>query len=424
MIDARLIGNELGVATIVQGSVRTAGKRLRISAQLIRTDNGFLLWSENFDRELEDVFALQDELSLRIADNVRENFGHISINQNLVEATTQNVDAYHLYLKARFNQLKWDQAGLQNGIQFYKQSIELDKNFALAYFGLGFCYAIYGLWAGIPQYLQKADGYLKKGYVLDSKSPMSQYAMGVTHVWGFWEFQEGVRYHHAAIALNPSFTEAEEGLSEVCVALGLLDKATEHIQNALLFNPLSVNHRFSKAHVMFIRGKYEEALELNEFALQLDPTFTHSIALKQMCLIVLKQKDALEKYIKENPTSEAPEGCNLLYTLMNEPNSIAYTSSAIESILSSNFGVTLFPWKLILLTHLKRFDEAMDVLEEGVKNRLGQYLFFQSTPLLYSLHKLPRFKALQTKVFGAFNVIPISTKKKNPHFEKRTYDTR
>ncbi|MCB0669824.1 MAG: AraC family transcriptional regulator, partial [Saprospiraceae bacterium] len=105
-IDVRTIGNQLGVTMVLEGSVRKAKNRVRITAQLVSTSDGSHFWSRNFDRDLEDIFSLQDEVSLLIADQIRENFGHFEIQDHLVEAPTKNMEAYQLYLKGRYHQLK------------------------------------------------------------------------------------------------------------------------------------------------------------------------------------------------------------------------------------------------------------------------------------------------------------------------------
>jgi adenylate cyclase len=98
----------------LEGSVRKAKNRVRITAQLISTNDGTHFWSKNFDRDLEDIFALQDEISLLIADQIRENFGHLHIQEHLIEAPTQNMEAYNLYLKGRYQHLMWDGQGIAN----------------------------------------------------------------------------------------------------------------------------------------------------------------------------------------------------------------------------------------------------------------------------------------------------------------------
>ena len=134
-VDVRTIGAQLGVSTILEGSVRKASNRIRITAQLVRADDGTHLWSKNFDRELEDIFALQDEISLLIADQIRENFGHFEIQDHLIHAPTQNIEAYNLYLKGRYYHLKWNAKDLIQGVEYYKQSISKDPDFHFALFG-------------------------------------------------------------------------------------------------------------------------------------------------------------------------------------------------------------------------------------------------------------------------------------------------
>lgn len=123
-------GINLGVSTVLEGSIRKFKNRVRISAQLIRTDDGFHIWSEKYDRELDDIFRLQDEISLAIAERIRENFGRFEIRDQLIEAPTDNIEAYKLYLKARYNHLKWDAEGITNGIVYYEQCIALDPDFS------------------------------------------------------------------------------------------------------------------------------------------------------------------------------------------------------------------------------------------------------------------------------------------------------
>ena len=140
-IDVRTIGNQLGVSTVLEGSVRKVNNRVRITAQLINANDGTHFWSKNFDRDLKDIFALQDEISLLIADQIRENFGHLEIQEHLIEPPTQNMEAYNLYLKGRYQHLMWDGQGIANAVELYEQCVTIDPTFALPYFGLAYSYA-------------------------------------------------------------------------------------------------------------------------------------------------------------------------------------------------------------------------------------------------------------------------------------------
>ena len=258
---------------MLEGSIRKAGNRVRITAQLIRTDNGYHMWSENYDRELTGIFELQDEISLLIADKIRENFGHINIQDHLIVAPTQNVEAYNLYLKARFNHLKWDGDGIRNGIHFYEKSIEEDSEFALPYFGLGYCYAMYGSWGALPEMLQLSQQYIDQGFALDKNSAMGYFAQATLCFWGHWDFVGGVRNFHKAIEINPAHTEAEEGLAELYTATGHFKKAEEHVQSVLNISPLSTNHLFTMANIHFLQQNFAVALEWLNKSLELDPLF-------------------------------------------------------------------------------------------------------------------------------------------------------
>lgn len=125
------------------------------SPQLICTDNGFHIWSENFDRKLDDIFALQDEISLLVADRIRENLGHIQINDSLIKPPTSNIQAYELFLKGRFFLVTWNLPDIEKAITFFKQSIQLDPKFDQPYFGVSYCYSLLGSW----KYLSKEDAF-------------------------------------------------------------------------------------------------------------------------------------------------------------------------------------------------------------------------------------------------------------------------
>ena len=149
-IDVRKVGKQLNVATILEGSVRKAMNRVRITAQLIDTNDGTHYWSKNFDRELDDIFKLQDEISLLIANEVRNNFGHFDIQEHLVTKATSNIEAYELFLKGRYYQLQWTPDALREAINYYNKAIEKDKYYAKAYYANLQCYGLLAAWGYMP----------------------------------------------------------------------------------------------------------------------------------------------------------------------------------------------------------------------------------------------------------------------------------
>lgn len=398
-IDVRAIGDQLGVSTVLEGSVRKVKNKVRITAQLISTDDGTHFWSKNFDRDLEDIFAIQDEISLNIADQIRENFGHLSIQEHLIEAPTQNMEAYNLYLKGRYYHLMWDGQGIANAIELYEQCIAIDPSFVLPYFGLAYCYAMAGSWGNNKGLLQMSEKNLSKGFNLDKQSYVGYFSKATLSFWGQWDFNKGHTFFQKSLELNPSYTEAEEGLCELYTAVGYFEKAYWHTDNILKINPLSPNHYFTKANIHYLNEDYTKALDCIETSLSINPEFTHSIALKQLCLILTKDYEKLNDFLGQNPLAERPEECRVLYKLVNPEEKIDIDISRVSLMIKGDSGGTLFPWQLFLLVHLDKHEMALDFLEENIRMRTGQIINFMNIPLLKPLHRHQRFQDLLQTAF-------------------------
>ncbi|WP_245658035.1 helix-turn-helix domain-containing protein [Roseivirga echinicomitans] len=409
-IDVRTIGDQLGVSTVLEGSVRKVNNKVRITAQLINTNDGTHFWSKNFDREMEDIFALQDEISLRIADQIRENFGHINIQEHLIEAPTKNIEAYDLYLKGRYQHLMWDGQGMVNSIALYEQCVTTDPSFALPYFGLVYSYAMYGSWTNNKGLLQLSEENLSKGFKLDKQSYTGYFGKATLLFWGQWDFINGHNFFQKAIELNPSYTEAEEGLCELYTAIGYFEKALWHADNILKINPLSPNHYFTKANIYYLKEDYTKALECIETSLSINPSFTHPIALKQLCLILTKDYEKLNDFLDKTPLAERPEECRVLYKLVNPEDKIHVDISRVTSMIKKEIGEALFPWQLFLTVHLGKHEMALDFLEENIKMRTGQIINFMNIPLLKPLHRYKRFQDLVQAVFRE-ELLPSNSEK-------------
>ncbi len=399
-IDVRTIGDLLGVSTVLEGSIRKVKNRVRITAQLISTNDGTHFWSKNFDRDLEDIFALQDEISLNIADQIRENFGHLHIREHLIEAPTQNMEAYNLYLKGRYHHLMWDGQGIANAIELYEQCVAIDPSFALPYFGLAYCYAMAGSWGNNKGLLQMSEEDLSKGFNLDKQSYVGYFSKATLSFWGQWDFIKGHKFFQKSIELNPSYTEAEEGLCELYTAVGYFEKAHRHTDNILKINPLSPNHYFTKANIYYLNEDYTKALECIETSLSINPDFTHSIALKQLCLILSKDYEKLNDFLGQTPLAERPEECRVLYKLVNPEEKIDVDISRVSLMIKEDSGGTLFPWQLFLLVYLDKHEMALDFLEENIRMRTGQIINFMNIPFLKPLRRHKRFQDLVQAAFG------------------------
>ena len=401
--DVRVIGNELGVSAALEGSIRKSGNRIRVSTQLIRTGNGFQVWSESFDRNLTDIFELQDEISLLIADKIRENFGHLEISEHLITSQTNNIEAYSLYLKGRFFQLQWNFDDFDKAIKAYKLSIDLDPTFYQPYYGLVQCYGLMASWGAIDKEegLRQAGHYLSEGLKVNNHTSEAYFALATRSLWIGWKPYEALNYLKQALFINPNNSEALESAAECNIALGAFEEATTFIEKALEVNPLSANHHFTLGNIYYLQEDYPKALECFEKSLKIDSTWELSLQVMANCYILMGNRVALDELIKNYP--ELTEGVLFihLYDAVNHNKPIDLEAlPALKNVY--------FPWSLWTLIYAGKKTEALEHLSSSIKKKLGQYLNFQHEPFNNPLKQEQEYQLLQQSVFDK----PISENNK------------
>lgn len=409
-LDARHIGNELGVETLLEGSVRIIKERVRITAQLIRTDNGFHMWSENFDRELTDIFELQDEISLLIADKIRENFGHFELQEHLVASATNNIEAYKLFLKGRSFQLNWRLEDINTAITYYEQSVVIDPLFADAYVGIGWCYGILASWQYInhKEGIAKAAFYLDKGVELNPTSHVGYFGKATISFWGNWLYNEGLSYLEKCLNINPKYTEALEAKSEILTALGKFTLAKTTIDSALEINPLSPNHHYTKGNIYYLQGDFDNAIISLDVSLKIDPTFVLAMELKTACYIHQNNYSSFIRYIEINKHLERPNLCKKLFDLVNRSNH--FENQNIGSAIDvKNENSTHLPWNFYILIHEDK-NSALNTLKHHTELKTGQFINFSNDPFLAPLRQLPNYKDLVSELFSS-TVLPSNIEK-------------
>lgn len=393
--DIRIIGNELGVSTALEGSIRKSGNLIRISTQLIRTDNGFHVWSDSFDRNLTDIFELQDEISLLIADKIRENFGHLEINDHLVTSQTNNIEAYTFFLKGRYFQLQWNFDDFIKATQAYEKSISLDPEFYQPYFGLVQCYSLMAAWNSTMDRalaLKKANYYLTEGLKINDQTSEAYFALATKSLWVEWKPYEALSHLKNALAINPNDSESLEAAAEAHIALGQFDDASNYIKKALEVNPLSANHHFTIGNIHYLQEDYPKALEYFERSLEIDPKWDFSLQVSACCHVFMGNKDALDYLLEDHKDLKDSFLFTHLYAAINE-------GKPINTDVLTEITDTYFSWKLWILTYANKTEEALQHLLSCIKNKEGQYLNFQREPLNNPLRSLEKYKSITLSVF-------------------------
>ncbi len=274
--DVATVGTKLKVATVLEGSVRRAGNRLRITAQLVNVADGYHLWSERYDREIDDVFAIQDEIATTIANRLRVKLVAGS-EQRLVKPATKNVEAYQLYLKGRHLWNRRNKAGLEQAVEYFVQAIEEDPQFALAYSGLADAYLLLGSYGHVSQSEShaRAKAAAEQALALDETLAEAHTSRGqVLRSERDWQGEE--EEYQRAIELNPNYATAHQWYATLLCAQGRMDEALREIRRAEELDPLSHAISVTVGMVLLFARDYDGAIEQLHKTLELEPNF-HSV---------------------------------------------------------------------------------------------------------------------------------------------------
>jgi serine/threonine protein kinase/Flp pilus assembly protein TadD len=296
--DIGAIGRKLKVATVLEGSVRKAGNKLRVTAQLINVADGYQLWSERYDRQLEDVFAIQDEIAENIVKALRVVLSEDE-KRAIERAPTENVEAYEYYLRGRQYFHQWTRTGIQFARRMYERAIELDPKFATAYAGIADCCAfLYMYWDGSKANLDGADAASQKALELDAELAEARASRGFALSLNR-RYDEARVEFEAALKLNPKLYEAHYLYARACVQEGKFEDAARHFEEAATTRPEDYQALLLMSSPLRSLGRTEDAdqamqrgLQVVDRHLELNPDDVRALYLGAAALI---QTGAREK---------------------------------------------------------------------------------------------------------------------------------
>jgi TolB-like protein len=272
-MDVREIGERLGVSALVEGTVRKVGKRIRLAVRLVKATDGCQLWSEIYERTIDDVFAIQEELSRGIAAVLPLAVRSAAVTK--VRRTTNRADAYTLFLRGRYSAHKRTVAGLALGIEYFEQAIEQDPAYALAYAGLAECWALRGFAEfgdlAPSEAAPRARAWALEALRHDPGLAQAHTWLGVTHFLYDHDWSAAESELRKAIQLDPGYAYAETWYAVLLSALGRHDESLRRILHAEAVEPLSLQIRLCVARCYFFAHRYELARETLEALLKAEP---------------------------------------------------------------------------------------------------------------------------------------------------------
>ena len=271
-LDIREIGKKLNVGKVLEGSVRIAGNRIRITAQLVNVADGYHLWSDRYDRELEDVFAIQDDVTMAIVDNLKLKL--VSQEKaSVLKRGTDDVEAYNSYLKGTHYFRMYGGTGFDEAIDFYQQALQKDPTYSMAYYGLSEAYVGMSYWGNVPpkEAIPKAKAYAKKALEIDETNGEAHGVLGFIHTIHDWDWKAAERELKQALELNPNSSINRMYYSWL---LSNLEKHEEAINEAMRAQELDPISSFINAFVgltFYFPGQFDRAVEELQKVLTMNP---------------------------------------------------------------------------------------------------------------------------------------------------------
>ena len=407
--DVRQIGFRLGVSTVLEGSVRRSGKRIRITAQLINTADGYHVWSEVYDSDLEDIFQVQDEISLKIVKGLKENFSAGNKNESIIKPLTENIEAYNLYLKGRYHWNRYNPEDIGKAIKIFEEVIGLDPDFALPYCSLSFCYSFMGSTGLMSPTIAypKAKDYTLKAIEIDPNHAESYLSLATIKFFHNWDFDgaEASLNKALSLCLNSSLINQVHGW--LLIAKGDFISAIDKMEQAVKLDPLSLPLMSNLGDAYSFAGRFKEALKQYDKIIEMDPAFRRGFEGRGMIFLAMGENEKAVKDFEQyhNLIGNPLKGLSSLGHAYAAAGHIDKAFECLEKIQQREKNepeTLLYMDYAFLYSGLKDFDKAFHYLNKTYEQRIGiaclGMIFCIRYPMLNELKSDPRFKELTQKM--------------------------
>jgi len=271
------IGKELGVNTILEGSMQKEADQIRVRVKLVDVQSNSLVWSEHFDRNMSGVFALQDEISLAIVNHLKlELLG--GEREKLTKQYTENTEAYNLYLRGRWFWNKWTADDIKKAMSYFREAISKDSTYALAYAGLADAYGTLSFYGPMrpEEAYPVAKRLVLKALSLDPELPEAHTVLAYIKAYWDWDWEGSERDFRRAIELNPNYITAHHLFSYFLVMIGRYEEALQEIQMALSLDPLNLIAIRTVGDMYYHSRQYEKAIPYFLKTIEMDSTFNYA----------------------------------------------------------------------------------------------------------------------------------------------------
>jgi TolB-like protein/Tfp pilus assembly protein PilF len=398
-VDLRQIGEKLGVTSVLSGSVRKVGNRIRIVVQFVNVESGYHIWSETYDRQLEDVFAIQDEISRAIVDALKLQL--VDTRADLVVPTT-DIEAYNLYLKGRFFFNKYTESGLRRGLDFFQQALMRDTGFARAFAGIADCWADLGDdWVAPDDAYPRAKAAAARALEYDPNLADAMTSLGKVLCWYEWDFAAAARQLERAVSVNPSYAEAHYVLGTTLPAIGRLDEAIEEMRKAITLDPLSAQFSRWLGRFLLYSRDYAGAIAQNLKTLDLDAGYFQAyLDIGAAHLALGDPEQALTWWHKGQMLDSSVRSYDAFIVRALAPLSRHEEAAEILARLEEESQHKYLRAESLAMGYaaIGDADRAFLSLERAFQARSAGLIYLQIDPGYQSLRKDPRFGELAQRI--------------------------
>lgn len=396
--DVRAIGALLGCAVVLEGTVRKAGDRLRITAQLTSTEDGRLLWSQRYDRQLDDVFAIQEEISRTIVDTLRVTW-FADLAAPALRRSTANVKAYGLYLKGRYAWNKRTDEGVTEAIECFEQAIAEDPNYAAAYAGLADSYSLQIDYRSVPvaEGHERAKAYARKALALDETLAEAHASLAWSVFIYDWDWEAAAREFRRAIALDPHYASARQWHAFLLASRGRLEEAVAEVLMAQQLDPTSISVRRSVGWAHYYARRYDQARYHLLRAIAMNPTAAETYRI--LALTYTEQGDLVEAERVAREAMDLPAAGSYTLATLGLVLGRAGKRDAARDLLAdlerraADDYVSPVAFATIHLG-LGEWGRALPWLERAYDERRGWMAYLRVNPILDAVRREPEFEAL------------------------------
>jgi serine/threonine protein kinase/Flp pilus assembly protein TadD len=399
--DRRDIAARLGVATLLEGTVRQAGDRVRIVAQLVDAGTEQQLWAETYDRQLTDIFQIQTDVALQIAGALKAELSRDE-QRRLRAEPTQDLRAYELVLKGRHWKTRYTETGLTKAIECFEQALELDQRYALAWAALGSAYAesrtvlASGLARVAPVRAKEAAA---KALSLDPGLSQAHEVLGLVRMIYDFDWEGAETAFKLALQLGPNNADAYDFYGWLCWSTGRHDEAVELVRRAGELDPLV--HRSDLPSALLRAGRYSEAADVARVTIASDPGFARGYSALGWALLL--QGDAEGGLAELAKSVEVSQGDSAFLAQLGQAYAMAGRTDDARAMLARlealhvQHPVSAYSFAYVL-TGLGEHDRAIDCLEQAYGEASGALFSINGSFLFAPLRGHPRFTALLRKM--------------------------